>query len=1035
LSARQDFEDQAMDFESTLKEYEANMQEIEEKYTMQKRSCAEKLRTAKNELSAVNSNIERILAEINVEVTNKYIALAIDELYPYINSFDIAAKTPHYCGDGGLTLLTDELQGLYDKGKTLKELISTLDGEMKELEREYSVNKNKLIGPIQVQYRQLTENVMVDFNIRNQMPQKAYALPHEVLIGDSIKRVNNALALIDGEILRYPLFFDVKNGKGIVLQYARSVSDDTISRIITALAIKLLESFPFGALKVGIINFVSHPCINAFCEGISKTDISYGDVIIDKRGIDQLFNSVTQACTRINSKLLQNNSSDIYDLYEKGINTEQFQLIIVKGALRNIDESNLRTLYSWMESYSHCGIKFLLADCFDEETLKNKSFEYNELVEKIKQCSVFSIEKSGITLGGNTSIELLALSKSNNDRDVFAYCSHYKAYGDEGKKRYVSYEQIGFGTDKKRSNDSIYIPIAYNAPNIWNIEFHCTSKSPLANLIVGVPGTGKSRLIDAMILNGAIKYSPNELIFHLLDFKDGLSSDAYLSECAIPHVKVVSRENKAEEADIILSSILLEKEERAAEFKKHRVSSIAGYNQIPGNSMPRLIIVIDECQHIFDNDILTQKCEQIVREGRATGIHLVLATQTVTQQMMRTIKFVDGRYCFELASQADAEQLLDKEFTKRLEEISKSSHKAFVTDFSSGNREIVKIEPAFDGDEDESRTKRAEYARRIRERWSKFPIDVFDVGNQDPYTFSDLDIAKIRNTSLLNFYIGINYQNRSDIILQLERESQSAVFLVSSISNLYENVLSSIIIQGHRQKATMYVVNAMGEKNVGQVLNCLPSQLGFEIGDERNYIDILSKVYAEYLKRASAPNDAYEPVMFIVNGLQNILDFKNNIRRKVESTSSNIVDEDSLRHLSFNERRAARANATLESLMVAGKETFFELLSNSYRVGIYICCSADSVSMTNSSGQLFSSGDRNIIRQCKYKILDANAGEDVRNIMENSFKEKMLLRMNENVCFMSERQKNYYKIKYVQFDFATSDVNNLINTEGETDEN
>jgi hypothetical protein len=121
--------------------------------------------------------------------------------------------------------------------------------------------------------------------------------------------------------------------------------------------------------------------------------------------------------------------------------------------------------------------------------------------------------------------------------------------------------------------------------------------------------------------------------------------------------------------------------------------------------------------------------------------------------------------------------------------------------------------------------------------------------------------------------------------------------------------------------------------------------------------------------------------------------------------------------------------------MVAGKETFFELLSNSYRVGIYICCSADSVSMTNSSGQLFSSGDRNIIRQCKYKILDANAGEDVRNIMENSFKEKMLLRMNENVCFMSERQKNYYKIKYVQFDFATSDVNNLINTEGETDEN
>ena len=160
-------------------------------------------------------------------------------------------------------------------------------------------------------------------------------------------------------------------------------------------SIKILESFPFGTLKIGIINFVSHPCINAFCEGISKTDISYGDIVIDKRGIDQLLNSVTQVCGRINSKLLQSNSSDIFELYEKGINTEQFQLIIVKGALKNIDESNLRALYSWMESYSQCGVKFILADCFDEETLRNKSFEYNELVEKIKnQCSVFSIGSS-----------------------------------------------------------------------------------------------------------------------------------------------------------------------------------------------------------------------------------------------------------------------------------------------------------------------------------------------------------------------------------------------------------------------------------------------------------------------------------------------------------------------------------------------------------------------------------------------------------------------------------------------------------------
>lgn len=1020
-----------MDFDLILNEYERNLSTIENTFSEDKFSRVKKIEVAEKELSSLDKNINMILHEIDNELQNKYISYAIGELYPYLKTFNIAVRTPNYCGNDGITKLISDLEKLYEnKARTLS-LIAQLKKEIEELSQNYEAKRETIIKAIKTQYEQLTENITVEYDLRGNKTFNVLELPHEILIGNVIKHVSGKTSLIAGDSLRYPLYYNLRKDAGIILQYTRSVPDDVISRMITALAIKTISAYPHGTIKLGIINFVSHPCINALNEGLSKSKISLGEVFTDKKGIDQLISVATQTCIRINSKLLQNDCEDIFFLYENGIKTEQFQFIIIKGALRNIDEANLRTLYSWIESYAACGIKFILADCFDETTLKNKSQEFGEILEKIKgKSAVFSIGNSGIIDSKNRHIELLSLPDSNTDRDVFAYCNQYMKLSNGKREDYISYEKIGFGIDDKKSDDSIYIPIAFNAPNVWNIEFHCTSKSPLANLIVGISGTGKSRLIDAMILNGAIKYSPDELIFHLLDFKDGLSSDAYLSDCRIPHVKVVSRENKAEEANIILSSILQEKEERATKFKYYKVSSIAGYNQCSTQKMPRLIIVIDECQHIFDSDDLTKKCEQIVREGRAAGIHLVLATQAVSQQMMRTIKFVDGRYCFELANQSDAEQLLNKECAKRLSEVNKSSHKAFVTDFSKGDCEIIKIEPAFDGDFDESRTRRSEYARRIREKWNKYAIDVFEVGNQEPYIVSAYDFMRLRHSEILSFYIGINYQNRADINFCLDSEGQSAVFICSSISTIGESLLSSIILQGYHQEINMRVVNATGQKKVGNILSQLAKSQNIVIGCESDYTRILEDVYSEYLVRSKKPNKQYEPILFVVNGLQNILEFKNNI--KVKTSPPPIAENPSEEmRMSFSERREARRQATMssETIGISGKDTFFELLGNSYRVGIHICCSIDSVNVTNTSGQLFSSGDRNIIKQCRYKILDGNAGEEVRNIMENSFKEKMLMGMNENICFISERQRNYYKAKYLQFASSSEAIQQVLSKE------
>lgn len=1012
-----------MAFEDVLLDYEKQIILLESSFADQQRILAEKQLQCERRIADINEELKRWVAQINELEMNKYTALAVEELKPYLQSFEIDTSNVPAVNNAGLITLHNSVEKLREERVHLEQTMGNIVVQIQQKQAEFEQAKAELTRPVQEQYRQVSLGTVKDYDIVAKTFPFLDELSKEAVIGSIVKPTNSILSNIDASNnLYYPLTLDLLKGGNVILQTSKQIANEEMSRIFVALGVKILEAFPYGTLKVGIVNYTSFDCVDALHRAIAKSEASLGDLVADIRGIDQLIADVTKRCSDINGKLLANNCSNLFELFDKGIKTEQFQLILIKDALKDISEANLRMLYSWVATFAKCGVRFVLVDDFSEETFRGKSATFKGLVEQIKAaCQFFTISGKGIVNDNNEAVELISLSKNNTDSDVFVYCSQYVKHAADKKSAYISYEQIGFGKDNNKNDTSISIPIAYCAPNVWNIEFHCTSKAPLANLIVGVPGTGKSRLIDAMILNGAMKYSPDEVVFHLLDFKQALSSDAYLTDCRIPHVKVVSRENKAEEADIIMSSILSEIEARGDLFKQVGVDNIAGYNKVSEKKIPRIIIVVDECQHLFEDDNLSKKCENIVREGRAFGIHLVLATQTVNQQMMKTIKFVDGLYCFQVAP-ADADMLLDKEHSKRLNEINKESHKAFAADFSSGVREFVKIEPAFDGDIDENRTKRSGYAELIRRKWSGYPIDVVDAGNQDSLTLSQLKDVSPYMQDDYDFYIGQNFQTASDICFRFRREKQSALFMVSSNETLTESIMSSVAIQACMKGLQMLVVNAMGDKTLSKVCDLLPSSNKMSLYRESGYLDALCKVYRTYQERMRDPNKYYEPIFFMVNGLQNLLDFSNNIKKEFagSQTTSNSDDTINVREMSFDEilaRQSQMRQAQIaDAITVNGKGSLLELIANAYRVNIFVCCAIDSINLSNAMGNVFSSQDKNIIKECNYKVIDVDVGENIQNIMENSFKLRMLNNMSESVCFVSERQRNYYKAKFVQYD-------------------
>ncbi|MEH1015082.1 FtsK/SpoIIIE domain-containing protein [Micromonospora sp. CPCC 206060] len=160
-------------------------------------------------------------------------------------------------------------------------------------------------------------------------------------------------------------------------------------------------------------------------------------------------------------------------------------------------------------------------------------------------------------------------------------------------------------------------------------------------LIGGPSGTGKTNLIFAWIGALASRYSPAELEFYLLDFKEGVSFARFAQgrrdPSWLPHMRLVGiNVNTDREFGLALLRFLAEELRRRADAaKKHEVTKLAELRAVdPTGHWPRIVAVVDEFQMLLaGRDVVAREAadllEDLARRGRSQGIHLVLASQDV----------------------------------------------------------------------------------------------------------------------------------------------------------------------------------------------------------------------------------------------------------------------------------------------------------------------------------------------------------------------------------------------------------------------
>ncbi|MEU4364650.1 FtsK/SpoIIIE domain-containing protein [Promicromonospora sp. NPDC023987] len=142
-------------------------------------------------------------------------------------------------------------------------------------------------------------------------------------------------------------------------------------------------------------------------------------------------------------------------------------------------------------------------------------------------------------------------------------------------------------------------------------------------LVAGTTGSGKSELLQTLVLGLALTRSPADLALVLVDFKGGASLGGACS--GLPHVVGQVTDLEPGLAARALAGLRAELRRRERVLVAHAVPDVA---MLPAGTLPRLVVVIDEFRALADD--LPEFLPGLLRvaaQGRSLGVHLVPATQ------------------------------------------------------------------------------------------------------------------------------------------------------------------------------------------------------------------------------------------------------------------------------------------------------------------------------------------------------------------------------------------------------------------------
>jgi hypothetical protein len=454
-----------------------------------------------------------------------------------------------------------------------------------------------------------------------------------------------------------PAIVDIGKSNGLNITYTK-VNEESGCKLIQNIAIRIVLSLPDNFFNVKIFDASSNGANFSSLLALDKVKPNFYST---ENTIHNELNNILSELTNIQTNKLSFKYQTVEKYNQKESTKIPYQVLIINNYPDSFiyRRDSLSSLKKIIENGKKYGVLVLMTT--DLDLLQKNTTRYsftNEIDGEIGTLEILGDGKfrsSRIKELDDTfeNFSLIIDSELPTKRsDIISFLNNrlieFEKREKEKSKNAFNFER--FYQDAKlshnfwasKSDEYIHIPLGfpinYKPYNSDHSYFHLgiltdEKGNKIGNyhgLIGGETGSGKSVLINNLIINSCYYYSPEELQFIIIDLK----GNEYPEYHKLPHIKVLFQDSSKIDIGLnVLDYIKSIYEERVQLFKKTKVNEFLQYRT--KEKLPRLVCIIDEFQSFnqSDNNEVKRKSAEIidliVGKGRAYGIHLILASQSL----------------------------------------------------------------------------------------------------------------------------------------------------------------------------------------------------------------------------------------------------------------------------------------------------------------------------------------------------------------------------------------------------------------------
>lgn len=262
--------------------------------------------------------------------------------------------------------------------------------------------------------------------------------------------------------------------------------------------------------------------------------------------------------------------------------------------------------------------------------------------------------RDGVNIYSNSEVGAISIEVPNAKRAVVGIRSVMQA--EEFRNAKPGSLMFAIGKDVEGRN------VCGNIPKMTHI------------LVAGSTNSGKSVCLNAMLVSLVCKYSPEDLRLILIDPK----KVEFTVYDGLPHLMINEIIADAQKAVSALNWAIKEMERRYELFEQKTRSGTAVRNLDEYNSvlsedeqkLAKIVIVVDELADLMSvsKKDIEERIQRLTQKGRASGIHLVIATQRPSVDVITGV--IKGnlptRMAFRVIQEVDSRTILDESGAEKL---------------------------------------------------------------------------------------------------------------------------------------------------------------------------------------------------------------------------------------------------------------------------------------------------------------------------------------------------------------------------------